>query len=184
MRAMRNRTGPAVALVTVAALAGCGSLGTLSGRIEQPQVVTKAELARYPADSPERTVLAWWRALQFNSPNLATRYYSPRLKLTTDDLAAQLKAGPDFLDLKAGLRIVDVVTNGTSATVLAFRTRVLQHPNGRTDKVRVPQAVSLRRESGAWRLADNSYIDKAIENVQAFVDTAKGKGKGKEKDGK
>lgn len=177
MRAIRDKIGPAVALVVVAALAGCGELGDLSGRNEQPQVVTKQDLARYPRDSPEHTVLAWWRALQFDSPTLAARYYSPRLALTSERLERQLAAGPGFLDLTAGLRIVDVVTEGSSATVLALRTRVLQHPNGRTDKVAIPQSVNLRRESGEWKLADNRYIDRALANVQAFVEQAEKKKK-------
>jgi hypothetical protein len=176
---MRDKIGPAVALVVVAALAGCGELGELSGRNEQPQVVTKQDLARYPRDSPAHTVLAWWRALQFDSPTLAARYYSPKLALTPERLERQLAAGPGFLDLTAGLRIVDVVTEGSSATVLALRTRVLQHPNGRKDKVAIPQSVNLRRESGEWKLADNRYIDRALANVRAFVEESK-----KKKDGK
>jgi hypothetical protein len=176
---MRDKIGPAVALVVVAALAGCGELGELSGRNEQPQVVTKQDLARYPRDSPAHTVLAWWRALQFDSPTLAARYYSPKLALTPERLERQLAAGPGFLDLTAGLRIVDVVAEGSSATVLALRTRVLQHPNGRKDKVAIPQSVNLRRESGEWKLADNRYIDRALANVRAFVEESK-----KKKDGK
>jgi hypothetical protein len=176
---MRDKIGPAVALVVVAALAGCGELGELSGRNEQPQVVTRQDLARYPRDSPAHTVLAWWRALQFDSPTLAARYYSPKLALTPERLERQLAAGPGFLDLTAGLRIVDVVAEGSSATVLALRTRVLQHPNGRKDKVAIPQSVNLRRESGEWKLADNRYIDRALANVRAFVEESK-----KKKDGK
>jgi hypothetical protein len=179
MRAIRDKIGPAVALLVVAALAGCGELGELSGRNEQPQVVTKQDLARYPRDSPAHTVLAWWRALQFDSPTLAARYYSPKLALTPERLERQLAAGPGFLDLTAGLRIVDVVAEGSSATVLALRTRVLQHPNGRKDKVAIPQSVNLRRESGEWKLADNRYIDRALANVRAFVEESK-----KKKDGK
>jgi hypothetical protein len=172
MRAIREKIGPAVVLVAVAALAGCGELGELSGRNEQPQVVTRQDLARYPRDSPAHTVLAWWRALQFDSPTLAARYYSPKLALTPERLERQLNAGPGFLDLTAGLRIVDVVTQGSSATVLALRVRILQHPNGRKDRVAIPQAVNLRRESGEWKLADNRYIDRALENVRAFIEEA------------
>jgi hypothetical protein len=68
-----------------------------------------------------------------------------------------------------------VVTQGSSATVLALRTRVLQHPNGRIDKVAIPQAVNLRRESGEWKLADNRYIDRALDNVRAFIQEAEKK---------
>jgi hypothetical protein len=174
---MSNKTALLPTLLAVAALAGCGELGELSGRIEQPQIVTKQQLARYPADSPEHTVLAWWRALQFNSPELASRYYSRDLKLTTAKLEEQLKLGPDFLDLKAGLRLVDVDEKGSSATVLALRDRVLQYPNKRIDRVRVPMAFNLRREAGHWRLANNRYIDRALENAAAFIEQGGKSGK-------
>jgi hypothetical protein len=174
---MSNKTTLVPILLAVAALAGCGELGELSGRVEQPQIVTKRQLARYPADSPERTVLLWWRALQFNSPELASRYYSPDLKLTPAELEEQLKLGPDFLDLKAGLRLIDVEEKGSSATILALRDRVLQYPNKRLDRVRVPMAFNLRRESGEWRLANNRYIDRALENAQAFIEQGGKSGK-------
>ena len=175
MRVIGNKTALLPALLAVVVLAGCGELGELSGRIEQPQIVTREQLARYPAGSPERTVLLWWRALQFNSPELAARYYSRDLKLTTADLEEQLKLGPDFLDLKAGLRMVGTDESGDTATILALRRRVLQYPNGRADEVRVPMAFNLRREGGEWKLANNRYIDRALENAQAFIEQG-GKG--------
>lgn len=174
---MSNKTALVPIVLAVVALVGCGELGELRGRIEQPQIVTKQQLARYPAGSPERTVLLWWRALQFNSPELASRYYVSDLKLTPAKLEEQLKLGPDFLDLKAGLRLMDVDESGSSATILALRNRVLQYPNGREDRVRVPMAFNLRRESGEWRLANNRYIDRALQNAQAFIDQAAKGGK-------
>lgn len=177
VRVLSNKTALVPALLAVVALAGCGELGELRGRIEQPQIVTKQQLARYPAGSPERTVLLWWRALQFNSPELASRYYASDLKLTPARLEEQLKLGPDFLDLKAGLRPVDVDESGDSATILALRERVLQYPNGRDDRVRVPMAFNLIRESGEWRLANNRYIDRALENAEAFIEQGGKSGK-------
>lgn len=174
VRIMCNKTGLAAILVA-ASLAGCGELGEVSGRIERPQTVTRAQLDKYPPDSPERAVLGWWRALQFNSPELAARYYAPDLKLTTARLEKLLRLGPDFLDLKAGLRVADSVERGDTATVLAVRHRVLEHPNGRVDKVHIPMSVNLRRESGEWKLSDNRYIDRALENAAAFIQEGAGK---------
>jgi len=179
VRVIGNKTALVPALLAVAALAGCGELGELSGRIEQPQIVTKQQLARYSPGSPARTVLSWWRALQFSSPELASRYYASDLKLTPAEIEEQLKLGPDFLDLKAGLRVIDTDDSGSTATVLALRERVLQYPNGRADRVRVPMAFTLRQESGAWRLTNNRYLDRALENAQAFIDQGSKKGDGK-----
>jgi hypothetical protein len=156
-------------LLALVALGGCGDLGQLSGRVEQPQLVTKSDLAKYPTDSPQHTALAWWRALQFGSPELAARYYSDNSKVTPASLDRQLRVGPQLLDLRAGLRVVDVIRHGDRATVLAIRNRVLRFPNGRTDRVRTPQTINLRRESGEWRLTDNRYIERTLSNINAFV---------------
>jgi hypothetical protein len=156
-------------LLALVALGGCGDLGQLSGRVEQPQLVTKGDLAEYPADSPQHTALAWWRALQFGSPELAAGYYSDSSKVTPASLDRQLRVGPELLDLRARLRVVDVIRRGDRASVLAMRTRVLQYPNGRTDRVRIPQTINLRRESGHWRLTDNRYIERTLSKIEAFV---------------
>jgi hypothetical protein len=158
-------------LLALVALGGCGDLGELGGRVEQPQLVTKSDLAKYPTDSPQHTALAWWRALQFGSPELAARYYSDRLNVTSASLGRQLQVGPNLLELRSGLRVVDVIRRGDRATVLAIRTRQSQYPNGRTDTVRAPQTVNLRREAGVWKLADNEYIAQTFREVRRFVQT-------------
>jgi hypothetical protein len=38
-------------------------------------------------------------------------------------------------------------------------------------------AFNLRRESGEWRLANNRYIDRALENAQAFIEQGGKSGK-------
>jgi hypothetical protein len=169
MGAAKRKIGVVSALFATAALGGCGDLGELSGRVEEPQLVTKRDIERYPADSPARTALGWWRALQFNSPTLAASYYSDRLHLTPARLRRQLKPGPSVLDLRSGMRIEDVVIEGDRATVFVTRTRILEHPNGRTDKVRNPDVLEMRRETGGWKLADNHYIVSTLRAVRAFV---------------
>lgn len=169
VRALKSKIGLISALLALIALAGCGDLGELSGRVDQPQLVTKQELAQYPSDSPEHTALAWWRALQFASTDLAAGYYSDRLNVTAKSLDRQLAVGPELFDLRSGLRVVDVVRRGDRANVLATRTRVLRFPNGRIDKVRLAQTINLRREAGRWRLADNRYIERTLRKIHAFV---------------
>jgi len=53
---MGNRTGLAAILVAVAALAGCGELGEVSGRLEQPQTVTRAQLEETAKDTSLQVV--------------------------------------------------------------------------------------------------------------------------------
>jgi hypothetical protein len=169
---MRGLMVLVLTLATTAALTGCGSLGELTGRVEQPQLLTKRDIERYPESSPARAVLEWWRALQFDNPAFATRYYAARVELTPKRLERKLAIGPDLLNLKARLRVVDVIKKGRTATVLVLLTKVMRHPNGRADKARVPQAFNLVHEGGNWRLSDNRYIDRVVRNVKIFIEKA------------
>jgi hypothetical protein len=169
---MKPATVLVATLATAAALMGCGSLGELRGRVEQPRLLTERDIERYPRDSPARAVLEWWRALQFDNPALAARYYARRVEVTPQTLQRKLGVGPDVLGLKARFRVVDVIQERRTATVLALLTRVLRHPNGRTDKVRSPHSFDLVREDVKWRLADNRYIDRVVRNVRTFIEQA------------
>jgi hypothetical protein len=161
---------PVAALAIAAALAGCGSLGQLPGRVEKPQVVTVKDIDRYPEGSPARTVLLWWRALQFDNAELAARYYSPKLDLTPKRLEGALVAGPGILGLTADLRVVDVEKWGRRATVLAMLTKEFRHPNGRTDKTSVAASFNVVRQGERWFLADNRYIDRILRNAKKFFE--------------
>jgi hypothetical protein len=163
---------PVATLAIAAALAGCGSLGQLPGRVEQPQVVTAEDIHRYPEGSPVRTVLQWWRALQFGNAELAARYYSPKLGLTPRKLEQALVVGPGgrILGVTAGLRVVDVEKWGRRATVLAFLTKEFRYPNGRTDKTSSTASFNVVRQGGRWFLADNSYLDRIFQTVKKFIE--------------
>jgi hypothetical protein len=163
---------PVATLAIAVAVAGCGSLGQLPGRVEQPHVVTMRDVDRYPEDSPVRPVLLWWRALQFGSADLAARYYSPELGLTPTKLERLIALGPDILNLRARIRVVDVEKWERRATVLVILTRAFRHPNGRTDKTRSPGSFNLVREDGRWLLSDNRYMQRILRSVQKFVKEA------------
>jgi hypothetical protein len=168
--ARRRSALMASVLLTIAlAVVGCGSLGALPGRVEQPRVLTTQDVDRYPRDSPARSVLEWWRALQFDSPALAARYYSPRLGLTPNELERYLKLGPGLLKLHAGVRVVQVEKQGRHSTVLIWLTQRLRHPNGRTDVVRTPASFDLVKQHGRWLLADNRYVVGVYDAVKTFV---------------
>jgi hypothetical protein len=167
----RLRSAPMASVLLAVALAvvGCGSLGALPGRVEQPHVLTTQEVDRYPRDSPARALLEWWRALQFDSPALASRYYEPRVGVTPKQLERYLKLGPALLKLHAALRVVQVQTQGRHSTVLIWLTQTLRHPNGRKDVVRTPVSFDLEKQNGRWLLADNRYMAAVYHEVKTFV---------------
>jgi hypothetical protein len=169
---MKGATVLVATLATAAALAGCGSLGELRGRVEEPQLLSERDIERYPKDSPARAVLEWWRALQFDNAVLAAAYYARRVEMTPPRLERRLGVGADVLGLKARFRVVDVIKERRTATVLAVLTRVLRHPNGRADRMRSAHSFNLVREGGKWRLSDNRYIDEVVRNVKIFNEKA------------
>jgi hypothetical protein len=178
-RSIHARLRPALTasllLLLVLAVVGCGSLGGLPGRVEQPQIVTEQDINRYPADSPVRAVLEWWRALQFKSAPLATRYYAPEADVTVKQIESALKIGPGLLNLTDGIRVVEVNREGREATVLVMLTKKLRHPNGRTDIVRTPVSFDLVEQDGRWLLTDNQYMARILRNVSEYVEKGSGK---------
>jgi hypothetical protein len=159
-------------VATAAVLGGCGSLGTgeETDRVEQLQLLRAEDIAHYPQGSPARAFLEWWRALQFGSGVNAARHYDTALKLTPAHVQRQLDAGPDILALRARPRVVDVLRQGDRASVYVLFTEAVGNPNGRADKVQTPRSFELVRQGGAWKLADNRYLTRALRAAKAFFE--------------
>jgi hypothetical protein len=159
-------------VTTALVLGGCGNLGAgeETDRVEQLQLLSAEDVARYPQDSPARAFLEWWRALQFGSAVNAASHFDSALKLTPARLQRQLDAGPDILALRARPRVVDVLRRGDRATVYVVFTEAERNPNGRADKVRTPRSFEVLREDGVWKLADNRYLTRALRAAKAFFE--------------
>jgi hypothetical protein len=166
---MRRATGLA-AVLAVATVTGCADIGTKdeTERVQQPQLVHQAEIDRYPKGSPAWTLLAWWRALQFNAPANAVAFYDSRVPVTKQVLQQQLLAGP-ALGLNDRPRVFDVDEQGDKATVYVLLAHVVRNPNGRNDETRTPRAFNLVRDGGEWKLADNEYIAHTLRETKAFI---------------
>ena len=163
-----------VALGGAIVLAGCGSLGTGEerDRVEQPLLVSTADVERYPQGSPERTFLEWWRALQFGSGSQAVRYYASDVDVSQRELQRAADVGVELIGLRARPKVLDVLGDDGRATVYVLFTRAQLNPNGRADKVRTPRAFDLVREDGSWKLADNRYIEQTLALAEKFVNEA------------
>lgn len=138
--------------------AGCGSEppATVSG---SDLVVPLSVIRQLPAGSPQRALLAWWRALQ--SGDLArVRAALPR---GTEGVLASFPAR-GFLGVR--LSIVDVERRGRHAVVYA--EMVVRRPIGTTrlaPAARIPQAFALALRDGRWRLRDAYPLDRLAHAV-------------------
>ena len=159
------RAGPVrLALVLSAGLivGGCGQLGASwkGTRLEQPAVIAPAEVQRYPADAPQRSFLAWFRALQLDDTATAAGFYDKALGLSPKRVARSRRRARRLLR-EAGLEVVDVSRGGRRATVFTLLTVRRVAPNGRVDAYVTPQAFDLVRVGGAWKLANNLFLQSA-----------------------
>ena len=153
-------------LASVMVAVGCGDFD-LPDQKTGPALVTHAQLERYPAASPARQVLEWWRALQFLDPDLARRYYAQGSRPSEAHLARELSVGADALGTSRRPQIADVYRRRWEATVFVVFTKRTRQPNGRLDEARSPYAFTLVLEDGRWKLADNRYLEFAAQHAGA-----------------
>jgi ketosteroid isomerase-like protein len=159
-RARRMRRPVAILLAGAVGVAGCGELGAdwKGERLARAEVLQQPVVERYDEGSPERVVLEWFRAAQRADAATAARFYSHELDLTPDEIRVRLARTASFF-AKVGLRRVsDVSLRGDSATVFTELSYTWEAPNGTGSEVHRPQAFTLVREHGAWRLVDDFFL--------------------------
>ena len=154
-----------LALVAVAlAVAGCADdddgLGGAVANTEALALVGPAEVRSAPVDSPRRTVLEWWRLMQYRNPGEAIQLYEPsvqrRLRSGGFDRLVHRDFGPCIA--RARPEEVRVERRGNEATV--FMQVMVKQGIG-PDIVKRSQelvALPLARIDGRWRLSDASFF--------------------------
>jgi hypothetical protein len=167
-----RRPGAALAGLAAAALVGCGAFGDdpVTERVQQPALLSKRQVERYPEGTPARTFFEWWRAIQYDNAPDAIGYYQDSVGMTLEKMDRQLGYGSGALGLQARPHLVeeDVDGDGDTATVLVLLESVVENPNGRSDKVRKPRGFNLVKEDGEWKLADNLFIDRQAKVYLRF----------------
>jgi hypothetical protein len=160
----------ACGVVVVAALiGGCGASTTpvASGVPVTSNLVSAAEINAMPAGSPQRTLLQWWRYIQYNELTdfvslLATPLRQQQIR--SGQAAADVAGASGALN-SARPHITQVTYNGDRATI--FTQIVIRQAVGATRyvQVRTPQAFALVRQGGAWRMADDLYVQLQAETA-------------------
>jgi hypothetical protein len=169
-----KRLATALLMLCSCVAGGCGFGGDddVTERVQQPSLLTRADIERYPAGSPQRAFFEWWRTVQYDNAVAAVRFYSDDLALTARKLDRMLAYGADGLGLRKQPKLVEVDVNGRRATVfLLLQSRVL-NPNGRVDTVRTARSFNLVREGGQWKLADNLYVERGAAVSKKLFEAA------------
>ena len=174
-----------VSCAVALAFAGCGGFGDdeVTERVQRSALLSKAQVERLPANSPERAVFEWWRALQFDNAVVAARYYADSLGLSEADIEGILRKGPQGRGLDKRPRLVEVQRQGDKAVVLTLLEVEQRNPNGRIDRQQQARAFNLVREDGEWKLAENNYLDRSLDIERRFreeFERQQGQGQGQE----
>jgi hypothetical protein len=153
-----------VALVTI----GCGEgeLAPKRGLPANTVLVTQEDIDKYPPRSPQRTLMTWWRAMQYtDARGYLARLATPLRNARRADRAyrVQLPIIARQVD-DAFPHITRVSIRGDNATVyteLEFRQLVGADKYATT---RVAQAFSMVREERTWRIVDDIFVEAGVQD--------------------
>ena len=124
------------------------------------QLLSEADVNRYPRGSPSHALLAWWRTTQF--ANLPA-YLDSFDEVMQQVLGASPKTAEAVAYFAGAIRtarpaIIDVDSTGSRATV--YTKIVYRQPVGTTTFITttVPRAFNFVHEGGEWRLVDDVFV--------------------------
>jgi hypothetical protein len=129
-----------------------------------PNLVTDAEIERYPEGSPQRAVLDWFQAVQFRDEagvrqSTTDREVERVSRKTLDDAVALI--GPAL----GKPRVVSTRTRGTRAAIRLFIQSFV--PGKREPVGETPSTFYLTRTGDGWRVDDVRYLVAAWAEIRA-----------------
>lgn len=178
MRAMPKRFLAGLAVAAVLAVAGCGD----GGDPPPPGTPSAAEYLLTPAavrkqseGSPQAALLEWWRSIQYNdfegyadllvAPLRAQRQASERARRDLTLASGEL--------IRSQPKIDDAEEEQDQATIF---TRIeTRQPVGATrfTTSSSPQAFTLVREDGQWKIADDFYVTNRANDIRRALSEAR-----------
>jgi hypothetical protein len=147
------------ALLSALALTGCGGTSNADSSTTTSAYVTTHDLSQYKPGTPERTVLEWWKAVQFGNTTLAHRYYAPELGPPVAVLQGELATASNQFTGIPTFHSAEV--QGDKATLYFFAARP-----GSSSPARAA-SVNLIKQNGHWVLADDQLLAQVVERVKA-----------------
>lgn len=157
-RRSRSSLAVLVAALLLSGLAACGDSSDSEATSRDAEYVTPERVERYEQGTPQRTVLEWWKAVQFANPAAVHRYYAAHRGPTVALLQHRLAVASNQF---AGIPVFDSAqVQGKRATVYFFWT----HPG--TSAPARAVSVNLMRTPTGWALADDQLLGQVVERVE------------------
>jgi hypothetical protein len=159
-------TGIGITMLLAAfGLLGCGSgSGGSDSTSTVGSYVGASDLDQYKSGTPQRTVLQWWKAVQFGNPSVVHSYYAPGAGPDLHHLQHELAAASNQFSGIPNFNSAEI-HNGR-ATLYFFVTRPESSTPAR------PVSVNLVNSSGKWGLADDQLLSQVVERVNRAQPTA------------
>ena len=152
-----TRIGVAM-LLAAFGLLGCGSGSGGSDSISTVgNYVGARDLSRYKPGTPQRTVLQWWKAVQFGNPSIVHSYYAPGTGPGLHDLQRELAAASNQFSGIPTFNSAEI--HNHRATLYFFVTRPESSAPPR------PVSINLVDKGGEWGLADDQLLSQVVERV-------------------
>lgn len=165
----------AAGLMLVAVLLlGCGSdddgNDEANGEAFAPNIVTDSDIEAQEDGTPERALLEWWQAFQFQDTATVEALTSPG---TVDDISDKKLAelvktrGPGL----QGIEVLGATEDGDTASVraglLTFTPEKSGEPPPTEPTTSTPATFALTNEGGEWLFDDTAYLEPLVEILQA-----------------
>jgi hypothetical protein len=127
-------------------------------------LVSQQEIDRYPADSPQRALLTWWRASQFVDyqgfvEGLATRL---RRKFPATAKTKRALVALAGFTTKSKVGFLGVRKRSTRAIVYTKIVYEAASPDGTVVTQPFPRAFRFVRQGGEWRLQNDDFVQELL----------------------
>lgn len=153
----------AVALLSTSCGAG-GAAPPVSARGPSEQLLTAADVDRYPPGTPAHALMLWWRNAQFANQTAFLNGFEGSLR-------SRLETSPNTIDVlnqfASAIRtvrptIVGVTRGDSVATV--YTMIVYRQPLGAKRFIvqTSPRGFAMIRQDGVWRLRDDGFVQSSL----------------------
>lgn len=173
---MRVRPRWAVVALAAASMSwpACGGDEDDTARVQRQQtyerslqLVTDAQIQALAADSPQRAVLRWWRALQFRDVKTVRQLFSREARRVIGPALPEttfLDLGPSLQPAYPQFDGADI--RGDTATVYmrVLRNQLVTPKIVRKTKEHL--GLSLVKENGSWRIDDPTFFLHAARDLR------------------
>lgn len=138
-------------------------------------LLTPADLRDLPQDSPQAALMEWWRSIQYNDfEGYVDVLVAPlrAQRLASDSARRDLALASGEL-IRSQPEIANVEEEEDQATIY---TRIeTRQPVGATrfTTSSSPQAFTLGREGGEWKIADDFYVTNRANDIRKVLSDAR-----------